>query len=172
MIWTFLKKLIQNGIQTECLPLQNDHKIEIVGKTLEKAIAKRFGRALAIRVVDAGSCNACELEINATCNPFYNLERYGIHFVASPRHADMLLVTGPVSKNMREALIKTYEAIPNPKRVVAIGDCADCGGVFKGSYAVENGVQSILPVDVIVQGCPPTPVQIINGIFKAIQSSE
>lgn len=163
------KKLIQTGIKTEKYTPQTNDTVEVLGKALEKTIAKYFGRALAIRHVDAGSCNACELEIHATCNPFYNLEQYGTYFVASPRHADLLLVTGPVTKNMRDALIKTYEAMPKPRRVVAIGDCAHCGGIFKDSYAVENSISSIIPVDVIVPGCPPTPIKIITGIFKAIQ---
>ncbi len=166
----FAKKLIKTGSQSERLVAQEDVNIQSVGKSLEKTIAKHFNRALAIRLVDAGSCNACELEINATCNPFYNLERYGIHFVASPRHADLLLVTGPVTKNMREALIKTYEAMPEPKWVVAIGDCAHCGGIFKNSYAVENGIGDILPVDGVVLGCPPSPIQIMQGIFDAIKN--
>ncbi len=169
-MWTFIKKIIQTGIKTEPMAKPVDAHIEKLGKSLEKNIAKHFKRALAIRLVDAGSCNACELEINASCNPFYNLERYGVHFVASPRHADLLLVTGPVTKNMREPLIKTYAAIPEPKRVLAIGDCAQCGGIFKGSYAVENGVSNIIPVDVIVPGCPPTPIQIIQGVLAAIQN--
>jgi len=165
----FIKKFIQTGIKSERFVNPADSATKKLGKSLEKTIAKHFKRALAIRLVDAGSCNACELEINATCNPFYNLERYGIHFVASPRHADLLLVTGPVTKNMHDALIKTYEAMPEPKRVVAIGDCAHCGGVFKNSYAVKNGIGSIIPVDVIVSGCPPTPIQIIRSIFDVIK---
>lgn len=167
-MWTLTKKLIRTGVKTEHLDIQESTDVQHIGKSLEKTIAKHFNRALAIRLVDAGSCNACELEINATCNPFYNLEHYGIHFVASPRHADLLLVTGPVTKNMREALIKTYEAMPEPKRVVGIGDCAHCGGVFKNSYAVENGIGDIIPVDIVVQGCPPTPIQVMQGILKAI----
>jgi len=168
-MWSLIEKLINTDIKTKNIVMQEDAHIECLGKSLEQTIAKHFNRALAIRLVDAGSCNACELEISATCNPFYNLECYGIHFVASPRHADILLVTGPVTKNMREALIKTYEAMPEPKRVVAIGDCAHCGGIFKNSYAVENGIGNIVPVDVTVLGCPPTPVQIIQGIFDAIK---
>ncbi|WP_116964180.1 NADH-quinone oxidoreductase subunit B family protein [Fastidiosibacter lacustris] len=170
-MWKFTKKLLKTGIKSEKInPIVNDiDDLEIVGKILEKRIAQRFGKALAIRMVDAGSCNACELEVHATNNPFYNLESYGIRFVASPRHADMLFVTGPITKNMRDALVKTYEAMPHPKLVLAIGDCAHCGGVFKDSYAVEGGIQGIIPVDVVVKGCPPSPVQIIQGIFKAIE---
>ena len=170
-MWKLMKNLIQKGIPTENLNIQRDAPTQALGIPLEKAIVKHFNRALAIRLVDGGSCNACELEINAACNPYYNLERYGVHFVASPRHADILLVTGPVTKNMREALIKTYEAMPSPKRVVGIGDCAQCGGVFKNSYAVENSIRNIIPVDVMVSGCPPTPTQIIQGIFDAIQNN-
>lgn len=169
-MWALTKKLIRMGIKTETPITREDDHVQRLGKALEHTIAKHFNRALAIRLVDAGSCNACELEISATCNPFYNLERYGIHFVASPRHADLLLVTGPVTKNMKEALIKTYEAMPEPKRVFAIGDCAHCGGIFKNSYAVENGISDIIPVDAIVIGCPPTPTQIMQGIFDVIKS--
>ena len=170
-MWTLTKKLIKTGIKTEDLAMQEDAHVQRIGKVLEKTIAKHFNRALAIRFVDAGSCNACELEINATCNPFYNLERFGIHFVASPRHADLLLVTGPVTKNMKKPLIKTYEAMPEPKRVVAIGDCAHCGGIFKNSYAVENGISNIIPVDIAVTGCPPTPAQIMQGIFNSLKKT-
>jgi Ni,Fe-hydrogenase III small subunit len=168
-MWLLAKKIIDSGIKSETLSPIQDGTIEIVGKQLAQSIAKLFGRALAIRVVDAGSCNGCEQEISAANNPFYNLERFGVHVVASPRHADLLLVTGPVTKNMATALKKTFDATPDPKRVVAVGDCAACGGVFKDSYAVNNSVSAIIPVDVIVHGCPPTPQQIIQGIFSAIQ---
>ena len=167
-MWRLGKKIITTGIQTETLPVESD-KLEIVGAQLAAHIAKYFNRALAIRMVDAGSCNGCELEIHAVNNPYYNIERFGIHFVASPRHADMLLVTGPVTKNMREALLRTYEATPDPKLVVAVGDCAQCGGVFKDSYAVIGAVSEVIPVNVIVKGCPPTPVDIIHGILTAIK---
>ena len=130
---------------------------------------RRFRRSLTIRFVDAGSCNACELELQAVNNPVYDSERFGIHFTASPRFADMLLVTGPVSRNMEVALKRTYNAIPAPKLVVAMGDCACNGGIFGESYASLGGVGSIIPVDAYIHGCPPTPSDILNGILVAIR---
>jgi Ni,Fe-hydrogenase III small subunit len=127
-----------------------------------------LGRALAIREVDAGSCNGCEIEITGLTNPVYDSERFGIHFVASPRHADMLLVTGPVTHNMEVPLRKTYEATPAPKLVVAVGDCAQTCGVFQGSYAVFGSVDKVIPVDVFVKGCPPEPADILRGILAAL----
>ena len=124
---------------------------------LDRTARRKLGRSLAIREVDAGSCNGCELEIHALNNAFYDLERFGLRFVASPRHADVLLVTGPVTKNMREALERTYAATPDPKWVVAVGDCAADGGIFAGSYAVVGGVSKVVPVDLHIRGCPPTP---------------
>lgn len=168
-MWKLVKNIIKNRLQTEPLVKKTD-QIEILGKSLASAISKRFGRSLAIRMVDAGSCNLCELEILATTNPYYNIERFGIKFVASPRHADMLLVTGPVTKNMREALLKTYDAIPQPKLVVAIGDCAHCGGVFKDSDAVIGAVSQVIPVNTVVKGCPPTSIDIINGVLQTIKT--
>ena len=129
---------------------------------------KLLGRAVAIREVDAGSCNGCEIEITGLTSPVYDLERFGLHFVASPRHADMLLVTGPVTRNMEVPLLKTYEATPAPKLVVAVGDCAKHCGVFKGSYAVIGSVADIIPVDVFVPGCPPEPAEILRGILAAL----
>jgi len=150
-------------------PLANaKNQIEVVGDTLDQAIQKRFRGSLAIRQVDAGSCNGCELEINALNNPYYSLERFGIHFVASPRHADMLLVTGPVTRNMETALKMVYEAVPNPKLVVAVGDCAVCGGEFGCNYATIGKVSDVIPVNVLVHGCPPTPTDLLNGILMAI----
>ena len=128
------------------------------------AARRRLGRSLAIRAVDAGSCNGCELEIHALNNAFHDLERFGLHFVASPRHADVLLVTGPVTKNMREALARTHAATPDPKWVVALGDCARDGGVFAGSYAVVGGVSEVVPVDLTIPGCPPPPKRILQGL--------
>jgi Ni,Fe-hydrogenase III small subunit/ferredoxin len=145
-----------------------DKEYELLGAELKNKISKEFSRSLNIREVDAGSCNGCDNEVNALNNPYNDIERFGIHFVASPRHADMLLVTGPVSRNMEEALIKTYNATPSPKLVVAVGACACSGGIFKGSYAVRNGVDTLLPVDVYIPGCPPRPQAIIYGILKAI----
>jgi Ni,Fe-hydrogenase III small subunit len=136
-----------------------------MASTLDKIAQKRLGRSLSIRQVDAGSCNGCELEIQALSNAFYDLEQYGLRFVASPRHADVLLVTGPVTKNMREALERTWVATPNPKWVVAVGDCGADGGVFAGSYAVEGGVSAVIPVDLVIRGCPPTPRQLLQGLL-------
>ena len=154
------------GIVTEPAPGTSD--LERVGERLRSEITRRFGRSLAIRQVDAGSCNGCELEITGLTSPVYDSERFGIHFVASPRHADMLLVTGPVTRNMAVPLLKTYEATPAPKLVVAVGDCARTCGVFQGSYAVAGSVDQIIPVDVFVDGCPPEPTDILRGILAAI----
>lgn len=142
---------------------------ELIGKRLKDGIRKRFGRSLQIREVNAGSCNGCDNEINALNSPFNDLERFGVHFVASPRHADMLLVTGPAARNMELALIKTYNATPDPKLVVAVGACACSGGIFKDSYATRNGIDRIVPVDVYIPGCPPRPQALIFGILKAIE---
>lgn len=139
---------------------------------VEQAARCRLGRSLAIRQVDAGSCNGCELEIHALNNPFYDVERFGLHFVASPRHADVLLVTGPVTANMREALERTYHATPNPKWVVAVGDCGHDGGVFAGSYAVVGGVSAVIPVDLHIRGCPPQPMQLLEGLLALLQMQD
>ncbi|MDF2988554.1 MAG: Ni,Fe-hydrogenase small subunit [Eubacterium sp.] len=141
---------------------------ELLGQQLKEKVYSRFGKSLNIREVDAGSCNGCDYEINALSSPYNDIERFGIHFVASPRHADMILVTGCVTRNMEEALIKTYNAAPSPKLVVAVGACGCSGGIFKDSYAGRNGVDSVLPVDVYIPGCPPRPQAIIYGILKAI----
>jgi Ni,Fe-hydrogenase III small subunit len=143
---------------------------DALGRALERAAFRRLGRSLAIRQVDAGSCNGCELEIHALNNPFYDLERFGLHFVASPRHADVLMVTGPVTRNMREALERTYAATPEPKWVVAVGDCARGGGCFAGSYAIAGGVDAVLPVDLYVPGCPPDPTTLLQGLLVLLQS--
>jgi Ni,Fe-hydrogenase III small subunit/Pyruvate/2-oxoacid:ferredoxin oxidoreductase delta subunit len=143
--------------------------LEITGREFNEQIRKRFGRSLQIREVDAGSCNGCDNEANALNGPYNDIERLSISFVASPRHADMLLVTGPVTKNMELALIKTYQATPDPKLVVAVGSCACSGGIFNGSYAAKSGIDSVLPVDVYIPGCPPRPQAIIYGILKAIE---
>ncbi len=136
--------------------------------TAAKAIRRLVGRALNIREVDAGSCNGCEGEIIALINPYYDLERFGMHFVASPKHADMLLVTGPVTRNMAEAVRQTYEATPSPKLVVAVGACGCAGGIFTGSDAVVGGVDSVIPVDAYIPGCPPTPAMLLTGILQAL----
>ncbi|MCA8880542.1 MAG: NADH-quinone oxidoreductase subunit B family protein [Rhodobacteraceae bacterium] len=135
---------------------------------LAGAARRRLGRSLAIRAVDAGSCNGCELELHALNNPYYDIERFGIRFVASPRHADLLLVTGPVTHNMREALERTYSAVPDPKWVVALGDCALDGGCFAGSYAVVGGVASVIPVDLHIPGCPPPPAAILSALVRLL----
>lgn len=145
---------------------------ELIGQQLKENIKKNFGRSLQIREVDAGSCNGCDNEINAMNGPYNDLERFGVSFVASPRHADMLLVTGPASRNMELALIKTYNATPDPKLVVAVGACACSGGIFRESYATRNGIDSIVPVDVYIPGCPPRPQALIYGILKAIERTK
>lgn len=163
-----LHQIFRTGIVTEPLPPLVEAEIEEVGARLEKAIRKRFRRSLTIRMVDAGSCNGCELEIHAVNNPIYNCERFGIHFTASPRFADMLLVTGPVSRNMEIALRRTYNAIPSPKLVVAVGDCGYNGGIFGESYASLGSIGKVIPVDVYIPGCPPSPTVILQGILKVI----
>jgi len=153
-------------------PAAGDKAAQELAKTLADAARRVLGRALSIREVDAGSCNGCELEIHALNNPFYDLERFGLRFVASPRHADLLLVTGPVTHNMAEALRRTYNATPAPKWVVAAGDCAANCGVFAGSYAVAGAVADIIPVDLHIRGCPPTPLQLLEGLLALLQASE
>jgi Ni,Fe-hydrogenase III small subunit len=160
-------KIWKTGIATEPLPAGNPEAIEI-GHRLEVRIQQLFGRALAIREVDAGSCNGCELEITGLTCPVYDMERFGLHFVASPRHADMLLVTGPVTRNMEIPLRRTYEAVASPKFVVAVGDCAKTCGVFKGSYAVVGPVDHVIPVDITIAGCPPEPTEILRGILSGL----
>src|SRR6478609_10616262 len=148
-----------------------DPEFAALASSLNETARRRLGHSLAIRQVDAGSCNGCELEIHALNNAFYDIERFGIHFVASPRHADVLMVTGPVTKNMREALQRTYAATPDPKWVVAVGDCAVDGGVFAGSYAVEGGVSRVVPVDLHISGCPPTPEALLKGLLALISAA-
>ncbi len=163
-----LGRIFRTGVLSE--PLPEPERVSLEQETLQASLLAVLGRALCIRHVDAGSCNGCELEIHALTNAYYNLEGAGIRFVASPRHADLLLVTGPVSVNMEEALQRTYTATPEPKLVVAVGDCAACGGVFGTSYAVRGGVAKVIPVDVIVAGCPPRPLEILRGILAATRS--
>jgi Ni,Fe-hydrogenase III small subunit len=153
---------------TESAPAPDDSALAELARAIEQTARKRLGRSLAIRQVDAGSCNGCELEINALNNAYYDLERFGIRFVASPRHADVLLVTGPVTLNMREALERTYVAMPAPKWVVAVGGCARDGGCFAGSYAVAGGVSEVVPVDLHIPGCPPRPVEILKGLLALL----
>jgi len=153
---------------TEAPPVTDDKMLAELAASLERAARRRLGRSLSIREIDAGSCNGCELEIHALNNAFYDLERFGLHFVASPRHADVLLVTGPVTRNMREALERTYNATPDPKWVVAVGDCAVDGGIFSGSYAVVGGVSGVVPVDLHIRGCPPDPIQLLKGLLALL----
>lgn len=164
-----IKQILKIGIKTEAPPLADD-TLRVTTQHLQHQILRRFGRSLAIRHVDAGSCNACELEIHALNNPYYNIEGLGIHFVASPRHADLLLVTGPVSRHMEIALRRTYDAVPEPKWVVATGDCACNGGIFGESYASLGKISNVIPVDVVIPGCPPPPLKIMQGILTAISS--
>jgi Ni,Fe-hydrogenase III small subunit len=156
---------------TEASPGPGEAALKELAANVERAARRRLGRSLSIRQVDAGSCNGCELEIHALGNAFYDLERFGLRFVASPRHADVLLVTGPVTKNMREALARTYDATPDPKWVVAVGDCAVDGGIFAGSYAVVGGVHAVVPVDLHIRGCPPSPIQLLGGLLALLEPS-
>ncbi len=168
-----MKKLLLQGILrkplTEKAPIADESALAELAASVNHASAQKLGRSLAIRQVDAGSCNGCELEIHALNNAFYDLERFGLHFVASPRHADILLVTGPVTKNMQEALKRTFDATPDPKWVVALGDCACDGGLFAESYAVAGGVAKTVPVDLHISGCPPNPEKILKGLLALLE---
>ena len=166
-----LHKIARTGIVSEAAP-GPDEELRARAPQIQDEILRLLGRALAIRQVDAGSCNGCELEIHALNNPYYNLEGLGIRFVASPRHADMLLVTGPVAKNMEHALRIAYEATPDPKLVVAVGDCGCTGGIFGESYASCGKVANVIPVDVAIPGCPPTPIAILQGILTAVAARD
>jgi Ni,Fe-hydrogenase III small subunit len=166
---TLLESLTRPSF-TEAPPPEGDQEIAELAASLNQLSRRRLGRSLAIREIDAGSCNGCELEIHALNNVFYDLERFGLRFVASPRHADVLMVTGPVTKNMREALERTYNATPDPKWVVAVGDCALDGGIFAGSYAVTGGVSEVIPVDLHIRGCPPTPIQLLKGLLALLKA--
>jgi Ni,Fe-hydrogenase III small subunit len=165
-----LFKSFVQGILTEPAPANDDEALAELAARVNQASHRRLGRALSIREVDAGSCNGCELEIHALSNVLYDLERFGLRFVASPRHADVLLVTGPVTVNMREALERTYAATPDPKWVVAAGDCARDGGMFSGSPACVGGVSQVLPVDLHIRGCPPSPVVLLKGLLALLES--
>jgi Ni,Fe-hydrogenase III small subunit len=168
-----MRKFLLQGLLrpplTEPPPAAEEALIAELGEALATASNRKLGRSLSIRQVDAGSCNGCELEIHALSNAFYDLERFGLRFVASPRHADVLLVTGPVTKNMREALERTYAATPNPKWVVAVGDCGCDGGVFAGSYACVGAVSEAIPVDLHIRGCPPEPVALLKGLIALVE---
>ena len=170
-MYQILRQIAITGIKTEAPP-PPDEALRVMAGRLREDVLSYFDGALTIRHVDAGSCNGCELEINSLNNPYYNLEGLGIKFVASPRHADMLLVTGPVSRHMEVALKRTYDATPEPKLVVAIGDCGCSGGIFGESYASCGRVANVIPVDVAVPGCPPTPAAIMQGILTAISKTK
>jgi len=167
-MWRILRQIGRTGIRSEAPP-DCDDAMRVEAEQIQRELLAILGRALTIRAVDAGSCNGCELEISALDNPYYNLEGLGIRFVASPRHADLLLVTGPVSRNMEVALGRTHEAAPAPKLVVAVGDCACGTGIFGASYATCGGVANVLPVDVAVAGCAPPPIEILRGILTAVR---
>ncbi len=160
---------LTHGVLTEPAPVPDEVGLAELAQSLNHAARARLGRSLSIRQVDAGSCNGCELEIHALSNAFYDLERLGLRFVASPRHADVLMVTGPVTKNMREALLRTYNATPDPKWVIAVGACAVDGGLFARSYAVAGGVQDVVPVDLHIRGCPPSPTELLKGLIALLQ---
>jgi Ni,Fe-hydrogenase III small subunit len=157
---------------TEPAPAATEKELAELGEALERSARRRLGRSLAIREVDAGSCNGCELEIHALNNVFYDLERFGLRFVASPRHADVLLVTGPMTKNMRQGLERAYAATPDPKWVVAVGDCAANGGLFAESYACLGGVSKVVPVDLHISGCPPSPAALLKGLIALVETVE
>jgi Ni,Fe-hydrogenase III small subunit len=162
---------VTRPLLTEPAPAPTDPELAALAAEIKSAAGARLGRSLAIRHVDAGSCNACELEIHALSNAFYDIERFGFRFVASPRHADVLLVTGPVTRNMREALQRTYDAMPAPKWVVAVGACALDGGLYAGGYACAGGVATVIPVDLLIRGCPPTPATLLKGLLALMARS-
>ena len=168
------RRLFKNLISEPCTEAVSPPSPSVLelGEQLRGAVAGRLGRSLSIREVDAGSCNGCELEIHALSNAFYDIERFGVRFVASPRHADLLLVTGPVTLNMREALERTYAAVPAPKWVVAVGDCGAGCGVFANSYACVGAVSKVIPVDLVIRGCPPTPTQLLQGLLWLVGGAE
>jgi Ni,Fe-hydrogenase III small subunit len=169
-MWKIVRQIARAGIPSEAPPFAAAGEEEPAQiDRIQREILDILGQALAIRLVDAGSCNACELELNALTNPYYNLEGLGIKFVASPRHADLLIVTGPVTVNMEQALLRTYEAMPEPRLVMAVGDCGACGGIFGERYATRGGVAKVLPVDATVTGCPPPPLEIMRGILQAVR---
>ncbi|MBL8472117.1 MAG: formate hydrogenlyase [Rhodocyclaceae bacterium] len=167
-MWKILKHAVSRSVLTEPAP-QEAANLSAAATDIQEEVLAILGRALTIREVDAGSCNGCELEIHALNNPYYNLEGLGIKFVASPRHADMLLVTGPVARNMEVALRRTFEATPEPRLVVAVGDCGCDGGIFGENYACRGRVSNVIPVDVAVPGCPPAPIEIMRGILTAVR---
>ncbi len=165
---TLLDSLLHRPF-TERPAAPEDAELARMARTLDERARRQLGRSLSLRLVDAGSCNGCELELNAIGNPYYDLERFGLRFVASPRHADVLLVTGPITRNMREALLRTHAAMPAPKWVVAIGDCAVTGGMFRHSYACDGGAEAVLSVDLCIRGCPPEPARLLEGLLALIK---
>jgi Ni,Fe-hydrogenase III small subunit len=171
MAWRQILNALQQGPATLPAPPVDEALTAALADRLHAAANSRLGRSLSIRQVDAGSCNGCELEIHMLNSVVYDLERFGLRFVASPRHADVLLVTGPVTRNMEEALLRTWAATPDPKWVVAVGDCAIDGGVFKGSYAISGGVDAVLPIDLAIRGCPPTPAQLLDGLRALLEAN-
>lgn len=171
MVWRSIARSLRRGPATlKPAPVDED-STQALAERLAAAAQTRLGRSLAIRQVDAGSCNGCELEIHMLNSVVYDLERFGLRFVASPRHADVLMVTGPVTRNMHDALIRTWQATPDPKWVVAVGDCASDGGVFKGSYAIAGGIDAAVPVDLTIRGCPPTPAQLLDGLRSLLEAN-
>jgi Ni,Fe-hydrogenase III small subunit len=171
MVWRQMLGTLRRGPATVPAGPVDEDTTRMLAERLAAASQARLGRSLCIRQVDCGSCNGCELEIRMLDSIVYDLERFGLRFVPSPRHADVLLVTGPVTLNMREALLRTWDAAPDPKWVVAVGDCAIDGGVFKGSYAIAGGVDAALPVDLVVRGCPPTPAQMLDGLRALLEAN-
>ncbi len=170
MLWPSLVRALLGKPLTDPAPAIPDATVQALALRLDQAAQTRLGRSLSIREVDCGSCNGCELEVNALANPAYDMERFGLKFVASPRHADVLLVTGPLTHNMREALQRAWDCTPEPKWLVAAGDCAVDGGVFKGSYAIAGGIGEALPVDLVIPGCPPTPTQLLEGLLALLEA--
>jgi Ni,Fe-hydrogenase III small subunit len=171
MAWRAVFRALRHGPATEAATPPPEGEVATLATRLKAAAFSRLGRSLAIRQVDAGSCNGCELEIQMLGSIVYDLERFGLRFVASPRHADVLLVTGPVTRTMHPALVRTWQATPDPKWVVALGDCAIDGGVFKGSYAISGGIDAALPVDLVIRGCPPSPAAILEGLCALIEAN-
>ena len=168
---TLLDGLLHRPL-TEPPPSVSEAEVAAVARQIDVAARQRLGRSLSIREIDAGSCNGCELEIIALNNAFYDLERFGLRIVASPRHADVLMVTGPVTRNMREALLRTWQATPAPKWVVAVGTCARSGGVFATSYACLQGVSDVVPVDLFIAGCPPPPIELLKGLLTLLTAAK
>jgi Ni,Fe-hydrogenase III small subunit len=171
MVWRRLFTNLRDGPATLAPVPADEGTVRMLADRLHATSRARLGRGLAIRQVDAGSCNGCELEIQMLNSIVYDLERLGLRFVASPRHADVLLVTGPVTLNMRDALLRTAAATPEPKWVVAVGDCAIDGGVFKGSYAITGGIDAVLSVDLVIRGCPPTPARMLEGLRALVEAN-